>query len=174
MHTEALAFLETVSDRIMRTGVALDIGGGGKLGEPSRAVFGGSLRWDVLEPEPGEGVTLLADATSWQSPYGWDLVICTEVLEHVGLWRNVVANAVRAVVPGGSLVITCAGPGRKPHSMHGYEHPAEGEHYQNIRPEELASTLIGLTVTHGLWWRELIYDPGPCDIYAWLEVDPGA
>lgn len=40
-----------------------------------------------------------------RGPYG--LIVCTEVLEHVGNWDAAFANMARALRPGGRLVITC-------------------------------------------------------------------
>ena len=74
----------------------------------------------------------------------YDVVLCTEVLEHAPDWISIVSVAASALVPGGRLVITCAGPGRAPHS--GIEATAiqPGEHYRNVPHTELADVLEGL------------------------------
>jgi len=37
---------------------------------------------------------------------GYDLVICNEVLEHVGAWRELLARAGQLLRPGGSLIVS--------------------------------------------------------------------
>jgi SAM-dependent methyltransferase len=37
---------------------------------------------------------------------GYDLVICTEVLEHVGPWRELLARGGELLRPGGSLIVS--------------------------------------------------------------------
>jgi SAM-dependent methyltransferase len=80
----------------------------------------GSLRGAVerLEPalyrgidiRPGPGVDRLYDASepglcgNGVGPF--DLVICTEMLEHVRDWRAVVTNLKASVAPGGHLLVT--------------------------------------------------------------------
>ena len=47
----------------------------------------------------------------------WDLVICTEMLEHAADWRACMIQMVRALKPGGLLLLTTRSPG---FPRHGY------------------------------------------------------
>lgn len=87
----------------------------------SRNVNGG-LREMVENQEPksylgidymsGPGVDLIWDIT-WDNP-PWkpvDLIICTEVLEHIYDWRKALLNMDKALKMGGWLFLTARGPG---------------------------------------------------------------
>lgn len=63
--------------------------------------------------EKGPGVDLVAnvDDLSGMYPEGFDVVISTEMLEHVEDWRSAIYNLVRLVKPGGVLVMSTRSPG---------------------------------------------------------------
>ncbi|MEU1787126.1 class I SAM-dependent methyltransferase [Streptomyces sparsogenes] len=124
--------------------------------------------WTGLDVEPGPGVDLVHDATRpW--PIGWDrydIVVCTEVMEHVQLWRCILQTASEALRPGGpqALFVTCASDGRHPHGASGAASPAPGEWYRNVSPQPLLDELEHL-------FREatVTYNPRPGDAYAWAQ-----
>jgi SAM-dependent methyltransferase len=96
---------------------------------------------------PGQGVDVVADARDWRPP-SWlrfDLVLCTEVLEHAPQPWRICETAWEILRPGGAFVVTCAGPGRKPHSGIDGGPLREGEHYENVDPELLADWLYGFS-----------------------------
>jgi hypothetical protein len=127
-------------------GTGLDVGGRDLNGHP-RGLWP-QVVWDVLDLYPGPGVTIVADARTWIPEHNYDVVICTEVLEHVEDWQPIVVTAASALVKGGRLVVTCAGPGRFPHSGLEATEIQPGEHYCNVAPVELGYVMrrIGLTV----------------------------
>ena len=125
-------------------GTGLDLGGRDLNGHP-RDLWPG-VRWLVLDLRPGPGVDVVADATVDQDHGVYDVVLCTEVLEHVEDWPAVVATSARALAAGGRLVITCAGPGRAPHSGITAAGITPGEWYRNVSHHELAAVLV----EHGL------------------------
>jgi SAM-dependent methyltransferase len=62
----------------------------------------------------------------------FDLIVCTEVLEHVAQWPNAFGNLARLLKPGGRLLITC------PHIWVPHEEP-----YDYFRPTSWALAHYG-------------------------------
>lgn len=62
--------------------------------------------WDL---RPGPGVDVVTDIAAPLPPHMlglWDLLICTEVLEHVRDWRVAVKNMKMLLRPGGLILLT--------------------------------------------------------------------
>lgn len=96
----------------------------------------------VLDIAPGRGVDIVADAATWTPEGEWDLVLSCEVFEHTYSWPQICATAFKALLPGGSFIVTCAGPGRHPHSgVDGGRRLFPGEEYGNVSVDELAAVL---------------------------------
>jgi SAM-dependent methyltransferase len=138
----------------------LDLGGRSVNGSV-RPLFPDAAAYTVLDVVAGDGVDVVADAATWTPDRLYDVVVCTEVMEHTPRWREIIGTAWAALKPGGRLVATMAGPGRPPHSAvdGGWTlHP--GEHYQNIHPDELRAALAG--------WGDVVIDrrDRPADVRA--------
>lgn len=158
MHPEARQY---VTQALARIGGAagcavleigsVDINGG------VRDLCGDAARYVGIDPEPGPGVDIVTRAEDYDGGGAFDLVLCTEVLEHTSDPAAVIACAHRALRPGGHLILTCASTGRKPHGARGAADPAPGEHYANVPAGILAVLLAGWDVL------DLDYLPSPGD-----------
>ncbi|HEU5085978.1 MAG TPA: class I SAM-dependent methyltransferase [Roseiflexaceae bacterium] len=67
---------------------------------------------------------------------GYDVVVCTEVLEHVGPWRELLVRAGELLRPGGTLVVSVP---RDPHQYSVLDTYAG--HVRRFRDEELIAAL---------------------------------
>jgi SAM-dependent methyltransferase len=94
----------------------------------------------------GPGVDVVADGATFVPTESPDVVVCAETLEHAPNAAAIVQNALAMVVPGGRVVITCAGPGRAPHSAQDGGPLREGEFYRNLASAEIVSWAPGAIV----------------------------
>jgi hypothetical protein len=182
MHPTAAAgfaeMLDIAQDHIMRvhhSGLTrvLDIGGAdvnGTIHSTIRARMRPSI--DVLDVEPGPGVTIVGDARdprAYPSGVEYDLVVTTECFEHVDQWHKIIENAWCALARGGWFIGTAASVGRRPHGARGDHDPAGGEHYANVESGDLIGALrqtfgdntsmwvtyavdTGFPTTHDVYW----------------------
>jgi hypothetical protein len=90
---------------------------------------------DIAE---GPGVDHVCDGAVFKPEVAPDCVVCTEVLEHAPNAREIVENMIDMATPGGYVFITCAGPGRHPHSAIDGNALQAHEHYANVSVEEIA------------------------------------
>lgn len=152
---------------------ALDMGGqdvNGTVHNVLRDRTGWGIHLDVLDIEAGAGVTVVGDArrVDWWDGQPYDLVISTEMLEHLSQWGAAIEAVHEVLRPGGWFVGTCASIRRGPHGATGAPLPAEGEWYQNVWPSDLVTELIDMgfdhievqyqrdpaePTTHDLYWR---------------------
>lgn len=70
----------------------------------------------------------------------FDLLISCNALEHDPHWRQSLAVGMRALKPGGEIILCAAGPGYPVHEL--ASAPVEG-HYENIEAEALARHMDG-------------------------------
>jgi hypothetical protein len=148
----------------------LDMGGQDINGTVHNWIKTGGDTLDVLDIEQGPGVTIVGDArkTDWWDGQHYDVVISTEMLEHLDRWYYSLDTAERVLRPGGWFVGTCASTGRQRHGATGAPEPAPGEYYENVSASELIDSLrfrrfaevqVGYELladtptTHDLHWR---------------------
>ena len=110
---------------------SLDINGGVSGLLDPEAMYTG------IDVQPGFGVDVVADFTTYRHPYPVDLILCLEVLEHTPKWAEIIKAAHRNLKPGGTLILTCATIGRAPHSAKSAGWMPSGEFYQNVLHADL-------------------------------------
>ena len=141
MHTAAHEYVARQVDRLGPFRHGVEIGSRNINGEV-RDLFDEPASYTGLDLAPGPGVDWVGDAIDFE-PYAVpDAVVCCEVFEHTATWPLLVTAAFRWLGRGGVLLVTCAGPGRRPHSAidGGWElHP--GEHYRNVSATTLAGVM---------------------------------
>jgi hypothetical protein len=143
MHQAALDFVGRCVTHHGPWFEVIDVGGRDVNGSP-RPLFWKS-RYTVVDLEAGPGVDVVADARSWAPETPPDCVLCLEVLEHTPGWWGLLERLSGWLTPGGALIVTCAGPGRDPHSGHDGGPVRPGEWYENRTVDELITTT---------WWGD--------------------
>jgi len=140
MHTEVTEWVSryATTDPVM----VLDIGGRDVNGT-CRSLFPNAT-YCVLDLREGDNVDIVADAATWAPDREYDLVLCTEVFEHTPDWRLICKTAFAACKPGGRFVVTCAGPGRHPHSAIEATGLRPGEYYENVSKADLSEALLAV------------------------------
>ena len=94
----------------------------------------------------------------------FDTVISTEMLEHDPHWRASVQRMLDLVKPGGTLIITCAAPGRGEHELGCAPEP---EYYREIGGAELAD-LVRKSFERVRWWQMPPGNPGGYSVDTYL------
>ena len=159
MHQAAREFVARVAPLAPAAGDAVEFGAYDVNGS-CREYFPG-YRWHGVDIRAGRNVDTVIDARRFDGAGRYDLVLCTETLEHAPRPEELLVAARRALKPAGWLILTAAAPERPPHSCDGDHAIPAGEHYQGVDPADLETQLrrlfASVTVTHA---------PGPGDVYA--------
>lgn len=133
MHPAALSFVADMAQAHDLRGDVLELGGRNVNGGVRTLIPHGV--WVSVDAVDGRDVDIVADAADLDLPDRFDVVVCTEVLEHTPRAHEIIATAHRHLKPGGQFVATMAGPGREPHGCLG---GAVGdEFYRNVDPADL-------------------------------------
>lgn len=146
MHAEALAWVQRCRPEV--PGDVLDVGGRDINGSP-RSLFGDATSYIGVDLMEGPGVNLVGDIIGMGLTDYADTVLCLEVLEHAEDWPAIVTALATACRLHGTVIVTCAGPGREPHSAADGGGLRGGEWYRNVSCSELADAMTdaGLYVT---------------------------
>ena len=89
----------------------------------------------------GRGVDEVVDVVDFTCQHKFETVVCCEVLEHYEDPKALLDAAASHLRKDGTLLVTAAGPGRKPHSGIDGDVVRDGEHYANINPADLKGWL---------------------------------
>jgi hypothetical protein len=143
MHTAAHQFVAEKVAALVPPGSVVEIGSR-DINGTIRDLFPAVDRYVGLDLFPGPGVDWIGDAREYEPESPPDLVVCCEVFEHMAEWPGMVRRVADWLAPGGVLIVTCAGPGRRPHSaIDGGWKLYEGEHYLNVSALRLADVMRG-------------------------------
>lgn len=104
-----------------------------------RPLFEGT-RYTGVDPQPGDGVDVVANGVDYIPPEPPDIVLCPEMAEHTPFWRTIFRNCIAMLKPGGIFIATMAGPGRPEHGVN-IDDPDERGWYENIQPSQLLNVL---------------------------------
>ena len=141
MHNEAFEFLRkfatTDSISVIEIG-SRDING------TCRTLFP-NAKWIGLDRYPGACVDVVCDAEGYVPSEPVDVVMCMETLEHAKNWQGLICSGISWLKPCGQMIITCAGPGREPHSAIDGGPCYDGEYYCNVN----VLAIEAVAIAHG-------------------------
>lgn len=140
MHEQVLDFLVRMRQRYApATQRVLECGSFDVNGTP-RPIFADAGEYIGLDWRPGPGVDAVGLVHDWRDkPDGhFDIVLSTEMLEHDPHWQASVRRMVELLRPGGSLLLTCAGPQRPAHEVD----CAPCRHYEGLSARQVRDWLM--------------------------------
>jgi hypothetical protein len=157
MHQQAYEFIAASVQELGHVGLVLEIGSR-VINGSVRSLFNAD-RYIGLDVMPGPGVDVVAHGAEYVPDSSPDVVVCCEVLEHTSAASAIISHALSLLPSGGVLLLTAAGPERAPHSAIDGGPLRSGEHYRNIRVEDLEAWLPDGD-------RSIVHDPMAGDVYA--------
>lgn len=138
MHTEVMDFVKTFATTDPVSVIEI---GSRNINGTVRPLFP-NAQYVGLDLHAGPDVDVVSNALEWTPDGLVDVVICCEVFEHTADWKEIVKRAAGWLKQNGSLIVTCAGPGRRPHSHHdGKLRLLRGEYYANVDANDLRECL---------------------------------
>lgn len=147
MHREVQQWLLSATEVPWEQAVVYEVGSANWNGQ-AKDVCIGWRRWLGFDIVDTDGVDVVGDAVKVLPAFPLcDVMVSTEVLEHVADWRELVAAMCRQIRNDGWLVLTCAGTGRPVHSADGAAHLKPGEHYANVSLAEVREVCAEHAVT---------------------------
>jgi len=141
MHLEVEQFVEEIKERFPEKFVnqsVLDCGSLDINGSLRQYFVGGT--YYGIDLHEGPGVDQVIHIHDFLDQYiKFDVIVCSEALEHDIFWQKSWAAMINALAPGGLLIMTCAGPERLEHGT--YKHgpnlsPATNDYYENRELED--------------------------------------
>ena len=120
---------------LMQQGKLVLDAGSGRLQEQTlrNELLGHDIKLETLDMLPGEGVDFTGDITHTEFENDrYDIILCSQVLEHVEEPGKVCEELFRILKPGGSLIITA------PQSAYLHNLPYHFFHFTNIGMRKMA------------------------------------
>lgn len=146
MHPEALDYVARVKGLLPQYFDSRDVLEVGSLiinGTPR--VHFTNCWYHGIDLERGNGVDYVTPVTELaRNDETFDVVVCTEMLEHDKDWEASLRAMYRLLKSDGLLLITCAGPTRPEHGTtrtDTYSSPFTTDYYRNISKEDLLGVL---------------------------------
>jgi SAM-dependent methyltransferase len=121
---------------------SLDINGG-----PHQLLDSSTCNYVGVDIDKGNNVSLVMRGELVDYPSStFKIAISSELFEHTPAWREILYNMCRLTLPGGLVVVSCAGRFRREHgtsrSDNGYSAPfvvAQGvEYYENVTANDIS------------------------------------
>lgn len=142
MHDAVLAYVGRQASTGIADGCSVLEFGSRDINGSVRSVFAAS-RYVGVDTIAGPCVDIVADAAHLALDETFDVVVCTEVLEHVddAAALGICQSAMRHLSSGGTFIATMAGPGRHEHSAIDGNALHPGEFYRNVDAATLAGWL---------------------------------
>jgi len=128
----------------------------------NREWFSGDFTYTGVDPFDGPNVDIVG--VTADVPGDFDVVISTEMLEHDETWEQSLRDMCAKLRPGGMLILTCAGRGRKEHGTKRFPKPgmANGDYYRNLDEEDIRPVLEDAAS----WYRlSFARNDQSCDTY---------
>ncbi len=145
MHPESAGYAESIRElfpemfrgkRVLEVG-SLDING-------SMRRFFEECDYLGIDLGPGPGVDLVVAAHELWMPETYDVVICSEALEHDRHWVRSLRQMWDNLKSGGLFVFTCAGPARREHGTTRQDpvsSPFTLDYYRNLSVADVRGVL---------------------------------
>jgi SAM-dependent methyltransferase len=150
MHPESAAYVESIrarfpekfcGQRVLEVG-SLDING-------SMRRFFEDCDYLGIDLGPGTGVDRVVAAHELIEPEFYDVVICSEALEHDRHWKRSLEQMWANLKSGGLFVLTCAGPARREHGTTRQDpvsSPFTLDYYRNLSVTDVRDVLPSLMI----------------------------
>lgn len=140
MHPEVQQFIQSCTEVRWDNAIVYEVGALNVNGQARDIVPQTWAKWVGFDLVEGDGVDFVGDASAFlPGMLPCDVMVSTEVLEHAPEWAHLLGTMCDVIRPGGWLVLTCAGKGRKPHAADGSPGgPHPGEYYLNVELHEVA------------------------------------
>ncbi len=151
MHPESAAYVENIRERfpekfrgqrVLEVG-SLDINGSVRQFFEDCDYFG-------IDLGPGAGVDRVIAVLDLIAPASYDVVICSEALEHDRHWDRSLMQMWANLKSGGLFVFTCAGPARREHGttlQDSMSSPFTLDYYRNLSVADVHGVLPLLALT---------------------------
>ena len=170
MHHSAFAFVRGVvashadphhlQGRVLEVGSRIFHNQAAEVGD-LRALFQGAKSYTGIDCFAGPGVDVVGLAHDLlATPREFEVVLCTEVLEHDPRWRDTVRAALSSLSFDGLAIFTWATPKRAPHEVETAS--PDGKHYAGVELDDFRAVADSL-----LWEMHTELGAGGEDGYCW-------